>query len=122
MRITVLGSGTAIPETDRFPACVLVQGGGETILVDLGPGALRRLPIDKGSRKSLLLDVPGVHGQHLAELIPSLVIGVDVIGDVEPGLFCKPSASGTPRSMAALDKKVTELAVLARPNAPNIGR
>ncbi|MEZ5966814.1 MAG: ribonuclease Z [Planctomycetota bacterium] len=43
LTLTVLGSGTAIPEPDRFPAGYLVQGAGETVLVDCGPGVLRRL-------------------------------------------------------------------------------
>lgn len=43
LSITVLGSGTAVPEPDRFPAGYLVRGGGETVLVDCGPGVLRRL-------------------------------------------------------------------------------
>jgi ribonuclease BN (tRNA processing enzyme) len=43
LTLTVLGSGTAIPRFDRFPAGYLVQGGGHALLVDCGPGVLRRL-------------------------------------------------------------------------------
>jgi len=43
LRVTILGSGTAVPVAGRFPSGVLVQGGGQTVLVDLGPGVLRRL-------------------------------------------------------------------------------
>lgn len=43
MRVTILGSGTAVPEADRFPAGVLVEAGDETVLVDAGPGVVRRL-------------------------------------------------------------------------------
>jgi len=43
MRVTVLGSGTAVPEPDRFPAGYLVEHAGRHALVDLGPGVLRRL-------------------------------------------------------------------------------
>lgn len=43
MHVTVLGSGTAIPVPDRFPAGYLVRGAGRHVLVDLGPGTLRRL-------------------------------------------------------------------------------
>lgn len=43
LSVTVLGSGTAVPEPDRFPAGYLVRGGGEIVLVDCGPGVLRRL-------------------------------------------------------------------------------
>lgn len=43
MRVVVLGSGTAVPTPDRFPAGYLVQHGTTNVLVDLGPGVLRRL-------------------------------------------------------------------------------
>lgn len=43
MRLTVLGSGTAIPEADRFPAGYLVETAALTAMVDCGPGTLRRL-------------------------------------------------------------------------------
>jgi ribonuclease BN (tRNA processing enzyme) len=43
LQVTVLGSGTAVPVPDRFPAGYLVRGGGQTVLVDCGPGTLRRL-------------------------------------------------------------------------------
>lgn len=43
MQVTILGSGTAIPESDRFPAGYLVVAGGLRLMVDCGPGTLRRL-------------------------------------------------------------------------------
>ena len=43
MRTTILGSGTAIPDADRFPAGVLVESEGSVVLIDAGPGILRRL-------------------------------------------------------------------------------
>lgn len=43
MRVTILGSGTAVPSSERFPASVLVQASGTSLLVDAGPGSLRRL-------------------------------------------------------------------------------
>ena len=43
MRVTVLGSGTAVPVPDRFPAGYLVEAHGTTVMVDCGPGTLRRL-------------------------------------------------------------------------------
>ena len=42
MQLTVLGSGTAVPNPDRFPAGYLVQAADRNVLVDLGPGTLRR--------------------------------------------------------------------------------
>ncbi|MDP6928133.1 MAG: MBL fold metallo-hydrolase [Planctomycetota bacterium] len=43
MRVTILGSGTSIPVPDRFPAGYLVQEDGTNMLIDIGPGTLRRL-------------------------------------------------------------------------------
>jgi ribonuclease BN (tRNA processing enzyme) len=43
VRVTILGSGTAVPVEDRFPPGVLVENDGTWIVVDLGPGVLRRL-------------------------------------------------------------------------------
>lgn len=42
MQTIVLGSGTAVPEPDRFPAGYLVRGDRTTVMVDCGPGTLRR--------------------------------------------------------------------------------
>ncbi|MBL8753502.1 MAG: MBL fold metallo-hydrolase [Planctomycetes bacterium] len=43
LQLTVLGSGTAVPVPDRFPAGYLVAAGHRNLLVDCGPGILRRL-------------------------------------------------------------------------------
>ena len=43
MRLTILGSGTAIPVPDRFPAAYALEFPHGLALVDCGPGALRRL-------------------------------------------------------------------------------
>ena len=43
MHLTVLGSGTAVPVPDRFPAGYLVEHQDHRLMVDCGPGTLRRL-------------------------------------------------------------------------------
>lgn len=43
MQVTILGSGTAVPSFQRFPAGYLVEADGSALAVDLGPGVLRRL-------------------------------------------------------------------------------
>ncbi len=65
----MLGSGTAVPDFERFPAGYLVQGRGETVLVDCGPGVLRRL----AQTGVGLRDVSGVllthfHTDHCADV------------------------------------------------------
>jgi ribonuclease BN (tRNA processing enzyme) len=41
MRITVVGSGTVVPSLQRRQSCVVVRVGGETLVFDLGSGAVR---------------------------------------------------------------------------------
>ncbi|MBK8980116.1 MAG: ribonuclease Z [Planctomycetes bacterium] len=69
MQVTVLGSGTAIPNPDRFPAGYLVRAGGRCVLVDLGPGVLRRAiqaGVDLGDIDAVLLT--HYHTDHCADL------------------------------------------------------
>lgn len=73
LRVTVLGSGTAVPVTDRFPAGYLVQSGAATVLVDCGPGTLRRLPqvgVDLGAIDAVFLT--HYHTDHCADVGPLL--------------------------------------------------
>ncbi len=42
-RITILGSGTCVPSLKRSSSSVLLEGTDEKILVDIGPGTIRRL-------------------------------------------------------------------------------
>jgi ribonuclease Z len=41
MEITVVGSGTVVPRAKRRQSCVVVEAGGETLVFDLGSGAVR---------------------------------------------------------------------------------
>jgi ribonuclease BN (tRNA processing enzyme) len=41
MEITVVGSGTVVPRLERRQSCVVVEAGGETLVFDLGSGAVR---------------------------------------------------------------------------------
>lgn len=69
MIVTVLGSGTAVPEPDRFPAGYLASHGDTTVLVDCGPGTLRRLAQaggDIGTLDAVLLT--HYHTDHCADL------------------------------------------------------
>lgn len=42
-RLTILGSGTAVPSGERFPAGYLLATPAARLMVDCGPGTLRRL-------------------------------------------------------------------------------
>lgn len=69
LELTVLGSGTAVPEPDRFPAGYLVTASGRRLLVDCGPGVLRRLA-QAGTRVDQLDAVllTHYHTDHCADL------------------------------------------------------
>ena len=41
MEVTVVGSGTVAPRLQRRQSCVVVETGGETLVFDLGSGAMR---------------------------------------------------------------------------------
>lgn len=41
MRVTVVGTGTAVPKLERRQSCVIVESDGETLAFDLGSGAVR---------------------------------------------------------------------------------
>ncbi|MCC6782183.1 MAG: ribonuclease Z [Planctomycetes bacterium] len=69
MRVTVLGSGTAVPTPDRFPAGYLVEESGRRILIDLGPGVLRRLPqVGLGLEDIDAVLLTHYHTDHCADL------------------------------------------------------
>ena len=41
MEVMVVGSGTVVPRAERRQSCVVVESGGETLVFDLGSGAVR---------------------------------------------------------------------------------
>lgn len=69
MQLTILGSGTAIPEPDRFPAGYYVEYGTARVMVDCGPGTLRRLAQAGGSPATLdAVLLTHYHTDHCADL------------------------------------------------------
>ena len=73
MRVTILGSGTSMPSMERFPSGILVRSDQATLLVDLGPGVLRRLAatgVTIGEIDAVLLT--HYHVDHCADLAPLL--------------------------------------------------
>ncbi len=69
MRVTVLGSGTAVPNPERFPAGYLVSEGDFHALIDIGSGVLRRYAatgLDLSDLDAVLLT--HYHTDHCADL------------------------------------------------------
>jgi ribonuclease BN (tRNA processing enzyme) len=72
-RVTLLGTGTCVPSLTRSSCAALVQTGTETLLIDSGPGTMRRL-LEVGVS---IDDLTGIfythtHPDHTAELVPLL--------------------------------------------------
>jgi len=72
-KITILGSGTAVPQLSRSASAVLIESGDLILLVDLGPGTIRRLleyGIPVGDISHLFFS--HFHPDHTADLVPLL--------------------------------------------------
>ena len=68
-KVTILGSGTCVPSLKRSSCSVLVKAGGSSLLLDIGPGTIRRL-LETGTT---IFDVSYIfishfHPDHIGEL------------------------------------------------------
>ncbi|MBT8339742.1 MAG: ribonuclease Z [Desulfatitalea sp.] len=71
MKITILGSGTCVPRLERSSCAVLIETGRARVLLDLGPGTLRRLLRCGVSIYDLThIFLSHFHPDHTAELVP----------------------------------------------------
>ena len=69
MEVTILGSGTAVPVADRFPSGVLVVTDSQVIVIDMGPGVLRRLAqAGYGPDQITTVLITHFHTDHTADL------------------------------------------------------
>ncbi len=73
MKITVLGSGTVTPRLRRNASGLLVEAVGRRILVDMGPGTIRRLcEADIDVRTIDAIFITHFHPDHVSDLVPFL--------------------------------------------------
>lgn len=71
--LTILGSGTCVPSLARSACSVLIRTRSTHILIDLGPGTMRRL-LEAGSRPDdvAFIFLSHFHPDHTAEFVPFL--------------------------------------------------
>ncbi|HMK33512.1 MAG TPA: ribonuclease Z [Desulfomonilaceae bacterium] len=73
MKITILGSGTITPSKNRNPSGLAVQTSEAWLLLDMGPGILRRLAeADIDVRWIDLVLITHFHPDHISDLVPFL--------------------------------------------------
>ena len=73
MRITVVGSGTVVPNLQRRQSCVVVRAGGESLVFDLGSGAVRgmlRADLDPFAVDRIFFT--HFHPDHTVDVVPLL--------------------------------------------------
>ncbi|EMA36815.1 MBL fold metallo-hydrolase [Halobiforma nitratireducens] len=71
MRITFLGTGSAMPTGERFQTGILVQEDGRTLLIDCGSGILHRLQQSGvGYENVSTVLLTHHHLDHVADLLP----------------------------------------------------
>jgi ribonuclease BN (tRNA processing enzyme) len=71
--ITVVGSGTVVPRLERRQSCVVVGSGGETLVFDLGSGAVRgmlRAGLDPFAVDRIFFT--HFHPDHTVDVVPLL--------------------------------------------------
>jgi ribonuclease BN (tRNA processing enzyme) len=73
MDILVLGSGTVTPSLERNASGLLFRTSKQTVLVDIGPGVMRRLCEAQVDAKSIdAIFITHFHPDHVSDLVPFL--------------------------------------------------
>ena len=69
IEVTLLGTGSPIPDPDRAGPSTLIRAGGQTFLVDCGRGVLQRLAaVGSGANALTALLLTHLHSDHIADL------------------------------------------------------
>ncbi|GGJ02258.1 ribonuclease Z [Halobellus salinus] len=99
MRVTFLGTGGAVPTTERGPSALLVERDGERLLFDCGEGTQRQMMrFGTGFAVSHVF-VTHLHGDHVLG-IPGLIQTLDFNGREEPlALYGPPGSKPHLRSL-----------------------
>lgn len=84
MKITVLGSGSAVSNPGRFNSCYMVEVKGSCLLIDCGSDALRALQAQRVDLSSVNeIVITHMHADHCAGL-PAVLTAMHVLGRKEP--------------------------------------
>lgn len=73
MKLTLVGTGTAVPNLERRQSCVVIETGGETLVFDLGSGAVRgmvRAGLDPFATDRIFFT--HFHPDHTVDVVPLL--------------------------------------------------
>ncbi|MGB3482797.1 MAG: ribonuclease Z [Mycobacterium sp.] len=69
INVTLLGTGSPIPDADRAGPSTLVSAGGQTFLIDCGRGVLQRLAaVGLGATSITALLLTHLHSDHITDL------------------------------------------------------
>jgi len=97
MEVTVVGTGTAVPRLRRRQSCVAVCAGGETLVFDLGSGAVRGMV--RAALDPLAVDrvfFTHFHPDHTVDVVPlmfAMKYGSEPARE-KPLLLCGPEPFG----------------------------
>jgi ribonuclease BN (tRNA processing enzyme) len=74
LQLTIIGSGTAVPQKTRAAPCYLIRHENENIVVDLGPGSARGILVRGGVtvREVGLILLTHLHPDHCSDLVSFL--------------------------------------------------
>lgn len=104
-RVTLLGTGSPQPTIDRFGPGVLVQAGGQTLLIDCGRGVTQRL-VQLGIKLGVVdkLFITHLHSDHVVGIPDVWLTGwLEIPSAQRHGAFNVFGPSGTKTMMANLE-------------------
>jgi ribonuclease BN (tRNA processing enzyme) len=98
MEITILGSGTATPSLKRNASGLAIKSGGVLIVVDMGPGTIRRMcEADIDYRHVDAIAITHFHPDHVSDIVPFLFAANYAFGPIreEPFFLIGPDGLDT---------------------------
>ena len=105
-RVTLLGTGSPLPTINRFGPGVLVQAGGQTLLIDCGRGITQRLfqlGVKLGAANKLF--ITHLHSDHVVGIPDLWLTGwLEIPSAQRKGAFQVFGPAGTRNMMESLEK------------------